>query len=119
MPVATETLSRTLDSLSLKGKATATNGTSSAKSLFNGDLKVQPLEPTGALDQFEREELATALGDRFAPNVRLKEILALPKDEGDAILRDLAILSASTLPPEPAALSTSRWRRSDPSRIAR
>ncbi|GAA5935048.1 hypothetical protein JCM3775_004684 [Rhodotorula graminis] len=92
MPVATETLSRTLDSLSLKGKATATNGTSSAKSLFNGDLKVQPLEPTGALDQFEREELATALGDRFAPNVRLKEILALPKDEGDAILRDLAIL---------------------------
>ncbi|GAA6048869.1 hypothetical protein JCM3770_003660 [Rhodotorula araucariae] len=92
MPVATETLTHAIDSLSLKGKGTNGAASAATQSLFDGELKVQPLQPSGALDQFEREELATALGDRFSANVRLKEILNLPKEEGDAILRDLAIL---------------------------
>ncbi|GAA5832719.1 hypothetical protein JCM11251_005734 [Rhodosporidiobolus azoricus] len=63
-------------------------------SLHSAELKVKPLEYSGALDRLSiaREELTPALGDRFSPDLRLKELLALPKEEGDAILRDLAIL---------------------------
>ncbi|GAA5969524.1 hypothetical protein JCM11641_008143 [Rhodosporidiobolus odoratus] len=61
-------------------------------SLHSADLEVKPLQYSGALDAYPREELATALGDRFAEGVKLKELLALPKEEGDAVLRDLAIL---------------------------
>lgn len=87
MPSATQTLTATLDALSLRGS----NGTSP----FKGDLKVQPLEFSGALNakDYPREELTPALGDRFDAGVKLKEILALPKEQGDALLRDLAILS--------------------------
>ncbi|BGP10170.1 hypothetical protein JCM10049v2_006053 [Rhodotorula toruloides] len=86
MPSATQTLTATLDALSLRGS----NGTSP----FKGDLKVQPLEFSGALNakDYPREELTPALGDRFDAGVKLKEILALPKEQGDALLRDLAIL---------------------------
>jgi hypothetical protein len=61
-------------------------------SLFSPNLISKPLEYTGAIDAYERIELTPALGDQFSPEVRLKEILALPKEEGDAVLRDLAIL---------------------------
>ncbi|BGP34157.1 hypothetical protein JCM10296v2_005972 [Rhodotorula toruloides] len=93
MPTATQTLTATLDSLSLRGSnghsASTENG-----SPFKGDLKVQPLEFSGALNakDYPREELTPALGDRFDAGVKLKEILALPKEEGDGLLRDLAIL---------------------------
>ncbi|GAA6031545.1 hypothetical protein JCM8097_006513 [Rhodosporidiobolus ruineniae] len=60
--------------------------------VHNAELKHKPLEYTGALDKFQREELTPAIGDRFDEGFVLKEILDLPKEEGDAILRDLAIL---------------------------
>ncbi|GAA5889327.1 hypothetical protein JCM6882_000708 [Rhodosporidiobolus microsporus] len=63
-------------------------------SLHSADLKIKPLEYSGALDRLgiPREELTPALGDRFPEQFRLKEILALPREEGDPILRDIAIL---------------------------
>lgn len=89
MPSAIHTVNEALGSLSIKAQKSA------AAFKQSSQLKVQPLQFSGALDHFEREELAVALGDRFAPNVRLKELLALPREQGDPILRDLAILSAS------------------------
>ncbi|GAA6006222.1 TauD/TfdA dioxygenase family protein [Rhodotorula paludigena] len=86
MPSAIQTVNEALGSLSIKAQKSA------AAFKQSSQLKVQPLQFSGALDRFEREELAVALGDRFAPNVRLKELLALPRDQGDPILRDLAIL---------------------------
>ncbi|BGP02125.1 taurine dioxygenase [Rhodotorula toruloides] len=94
MPSATQTLTATLDSLSLRGSNGHSASTKNGTSPFKGDLKVQPLEFSGALNakDYPREELTPALGDRFDAGVKLKEILALPKEEGDALLRDLAIL---------------------------
>ncbi|GAA5869054.1 hypothetical protein JCM8547_008687 [Rhodosporidiobolus lusitaniae] len=60
--------------------------------LYPSELQFKPLEYSGAIDKFKREELTPALGDRFDRELRLKEILALPKEEGDEIIRDLAIL---------------------------
>ncbi|GAA5824848.1 hypothetical protein JCM10212_005322, partial [Sporobolomyces blumeae] len=53
-----------------------------------------PLKPTGALhrSKYPRTSLTTALGEQFDESVRLREILDLPKEQGDDILRDLAIL---------------------------
>ncbi|GAA5961473.1 hypothetical protein JCM3765_003594 [Sporobolomyces pararoseus] len=53
---------------------------------------VEPLKPTGALKSYPHAPLTTALGEEFDKTVRLKEILALPKEEGDKVLKDLAIL---------------------------
>lgn len=53
---------------------------------------VEPLKASGALKKYPRIPLTTALGEQFDKSVRLKEILALPKEEGDEVLRDLAIL---------------------------
>lgn len=94
MPSIAQTITQPLESLSLRGDKAAK--AASPSSLFNGDLLVKPLEFSNALNeaQYPREELTPALGERFNAGVRLKEILALPKEEGDAILRDLAILSA-------------------------
>lgn len=61
-------------------------------SLISPNLQRQPLEYSGAIDEYERVELTPALGDQFSPEVRLKEILALGKEEGDKVLKDLAIL---------------------------
>ncbi|BGP18515.1 hypothetical protein JCM10213_002970 [Rhodosporidiobolus nylandii] len=85
MPVALETIPLAPPTLGL-----------SQPSLHSEQLKAQPLQFSGALDgsEYPREELTPALGDRFAESVKLKELLALPKEEGDAILRDLAILLA-------------------------
>ncbi|GAA5870099.1 hypothetical protein JCM1840_003581 [Sporobolomyces johnsonii] len=89
MPSATQTLSSTLSSLSLRGSHPSPASTSTTTA-----FKVAPLEPSGALNEqrFPRIELTPALGDKFEASVRLKEILQLPKEEGDAVLRDLAIL---------------------------
>ncbi|POY71637.1 hypothetical protein BMF94_5331 [Rhodotorula taiwanensis] len=91
MPSVTETITQSLDSFSIRGHDAKANGKAN---LFDGALKVQPLAFSGALNEakFPREELTPALGERFDAGVRLKEVLALPKEEGDAILRDLAIL---------------------------
>lgn len=64
------------------------NGTSSSSSRF----VVEPLKPTGALKSYPHSPLTTALGEEFEKSVRLKEILALPKEQGDKVLKDLAIL---------------------------
>jgi len=53
---------------------------------------VEPLKASGALKKYPRIPLTTALGEQFDKSVRLKEILALPREEGDEVLRDLAIL---------------------------
>ncbi|GAA6015075.1 hypothetical protein JCM10207_008721 [Rhodosporidiobolus poonsookiae] len=81
----TETVTSTLNNLTLRG---------AKDSLYDGDLQVKPLELSGALseDKYPREELTPALGDRFGKSVKLKAILNLPKEEGDAVLRDLAII---------------------------
>ncbi|GAA5867083.1 hypothetical protein JCM3774_004386 [Rhodotorula dairenensis] len=92
MPSIAQTVTQPLESLSIRGdKATKA---SSPSSLSNGDLLVKPLEFSGALNEskYPREELTPAVGERFDAGVRLKEILALPKEEADALLRDLAIL---------------------------
>jgi hypothetical protein len=96
MPSVAQTITQPLESLSLRGQEDKTAKKSST-SLFDGELQVKPLEFSGALSesQYPREELTPALGERFDAGVRLKEILALPKEEGDAILRDVAILSTS------------------------
>ncbi|CEQ40700.1 SPOSA6832_02360 [Sporobolomyces salmonicolor] len=88
MPSATQTLSSTLSSLSLRGSQPSQPPTTTTP------FKVAPLEPSGALNEqrFPRVELTPALGDKFDASVRLKELLQLPKEEGDAVLRDLAIL---------------------------
>ncbi|KAG0663738.1 hypothetical protein C6P46_002307 [Rhodotorula mucilaginosa] len=93
MPSVAQTITQPLESLSLRGQEDKTAKKSST-SLFDGELQVKPLEFSGALSesQYPREELTPALGERFDAGVRLKEILALPKEEGDAILRDVAIL---------------------------
>lgn len=96
MPSVAQTITQPLESLSLRGQGEKTAKKAST-SLFDGELQVKPLEFSGALNesQYPREELTPALGERFHAGVRLKEILALPKEDGDAILRDLAILSKS------------------------
>lgn len=97
MPSVAQTITQPLESLSLRGQEDKTAKKAST-SLFDGELQVKPLEFSGALNesQYPREELTPALGERFDAGVRLKAILALPKEEGDAILCDLAILSTST-----------------------
>lgn len=94
MPSVAQTITQPLESLSLRGQEDK-SAKKASTSLFDGELQVKPLEFSGALNesQYPREELTPALGERFDAGVRLKEILALPKEEGDAILRDLAILS--------------------------
>ncbi|GAA5986227.1 hypothetical protein JCM10908_006465 [Rhodotorula pacifica] len=94
MPSIAQTVTQPLESLSIRGHGEKASSPSSSSSLFNGELINKPLEFSGALDEtkFPREELTPALGERFDAGVRLKELLELPKEEGDAILRDLAIL---------------------------
>jgi len=62
------------------------------QSSSSSGFTVEPLKASGALKKYPRIPLTTALGEEFDKSVRLKEILALPKEEGDAVLRDLAIL---------------------------
>lgn len=62
------------------------------QSSSSSGFTVEPLKASGALKKYPRVPLTTALGEEFDKSVRLKEILALPKEEGDAVLRDLAIL---------------------------
>ncbi|GAA5926243.1 TauD/TfdA dioxygenase family protein [Sporobolomyces koalae] len=83
--IATSTFS---DSTSAVANLKQTNGAATASSGFT----VAPLKPSGALKAYPHAPLTTALGEEFDTSVRLREILALPKDEGDKVLRDLAIL---------------------------
>lgn len=58
-------------------------------------LKVQPLQQSAKFgeDRFPRTYLTPALGVEFGEGVKLKEVLALPKEERDEVVRDIAIES--------------------------
>jgi len=81
--IATTTSTQTTNNIANLKQA---NGASSSS------FVVEPLKPTGALKAYPHLPLTTALGEEFEKSVRLKEILALPKEEGDKVLKDLAIL---------------------------
>jgi len=82
--IATTTSTQTTNNIANLKQA---SGASSSSSFL-----VEPLKPTGALKSYPHLPLTTALGEEFEKSVRLKEILALPKEEGDKVLKDLAIL---------------------------
>ena len=88
----TETAATAVETLNLRGK-----DKTPPASLHTG-LRVAPLVPSGALSEakYPREQLTPAIGVQFAEGVKLNQILALPAEERDAVLRDLAILSESS-----------------------
>ncbi|KAI5477214.1 hypothetical protein MNV49_006587 [Pseudohyphozyma bogoriensis] len=83
---AQTTVQSAFETLTLRGK-----DKTPPASIHSRDLLVAPLEPTGALDAYKHKILTPALGAEFDENVKLKQILALPEKERDAVLRDLAI----------------------------
>lgn len=71
----------------------STETTSAAATHDAGSLSVrgsyEPLQPTGALDQYEQKDLTPVIGRQFT-NVQLSTLIDSP--DADALLRELAII---------------------------
>lgn len=85
-------LQEKLKSLALVGRDASPTPKDWASSLL-----VKPLEQSDNFTEanFPRTYLTPALGVEFGEGVKLKEVLALPKEERDRAVRDIAIESKS------------------------
>ncbi|GAA6042333.1 hypothetical protein JCM8097_003851 [Rhodosporidiobolus ruineniae] len=79
----TQTITHTLASTTLRGRDPSPDASSSK-------LLRQPLELTGALDQFKPRDLTPVLGAQFASGVQLPDLLEA--ENADEVLRELAVL---------------------------
>lgn len=77
----------------MSSTAHSTETTSAAATHDAGSLSVrgsyEPLQPTGALDQYEQKDLTPVIGRQFT-NVQLSTLIDSP--DADALLRELAII---------------------------
>lgn len=82
---ATQTETTTRFSIPLTGAATPRGP---------NDLLVKPVQRTGALAEYKREQLTPAIGVRFAKDLQLKRIIHMTdKKQQKALLQDLALES--------------------------
>ncbi|SCV71701.1 BQ2448_3289 [Microbotryum intermedium] len=90
MPSVTSSVTQVFETLSLRGKDKTPPALDAG---LDSGLQRKPLELSGALNEnkYPRVQLTPAIGVEFAKSVRLSEIRALPQEEQDNVLHDLAI----------------------------